>query len=544
MHFDDHINPESARAGARIAELYAKYGIKGDFYPIGLSLQMMLKLAPEVPKTLKRLEMPISYHGVTHYRFQVMQERIGDKDWDEAVEEAIYCETHRLNPFKAVIEDSEPGGVGLLTEVFGYPPILQIPRILITGRSGSGLYALKKLGAKMLIAESGNMLAWPLYWNLGMLQGREGEGDYGITVTLSVNRTEFMAPEPQSGDITLFEDPIDIIQNLIDHASRDQVTMITAGGHPFNFTIDNRKTYWGGKMYRGVRTPADLPDHYIPSDNLLTQEQTDAILAEYERMVKFVAEHPELTVVTVNDILDMVEPLPKSRSVSRNVVAAITEEIIKLWIIYPPEFISIGKDHFSLADVFQALAFSLDYYSTNGSLPDKVTIREILGPTDTPITVGAIPLSPRGFPYPQTLLTGEEVLRMVGAIAPEITDRIPSVINVYEKKVWDHQQFLAQSQAAHAGDAQAKAALAEGTGNTNEIKSILNPGEFLYIMAQVYLNIYRKNNPGKALVIPGTMVPGGAAVEQTVPKQEWHWWMQRWTIKPATLKPEYQWLLE
>jgi len=46
----------------------------------------------------------------------------------------------------------------------------------------------------------------------------------------------------------------------------------------------------------------------------------------------------------------------------------------------PPDFVPVGSGGVSLAEMFQALAVSLDEYQRTGELPRNVTIKEILGP--------------------------------------------------------------------------------------------------------------------------------------------------------------------
>jgi len=531
---DDHVNPESAHAAARIAELYEKYNLKVDFYPIGLSLQMYMQCAPEAVETLKSLEMPINYHGVTHYRFPVMRQRIGDKDWDEAVQEAIYCETYRLNPFKALIDNSQLGGIGLITEVFGLPPTLAIPRV----RAASAIHAMKIMGVKMLSAQGGPMLGWPLYWNLGMLQGRGGPGNYSFMPNLITSQVEagLFGPHTVWEDARPPSDPITIIQNIIDYAPRDRVNLISFAWHPFQFVVKAGAPGWGGNMYRGVRNPEDLPDHYIGIP-VFSPEETDAIFAEHEKLIKFVSENSELTPVTALDLLNMVEPLPNSRSVSMQNVTKIAESLTTFWVNYPPEYVSVGEEHYSLADVFQALAFSLGHYSREGQFPDKVTIGEILGPTDTPISLGLPYRRVTFLDIPRTVVSGKEVLETVLKVQPEITQRIPSVIYLTGCKLRD--EGAARAAAKNVMETENIA-----RSETSYFKSVLNPGEFLYLMAQVVQNLARTGEAGDVMLIAGSVVPGGEDVSSDITKQEWHSWLQRWTIKPAILKPEYKWLLE
>jgi len=162
VHLDDHVTDHALPATSRIAELYAKYGIKGDFYPIDLTLKRLIDKWPEVIETLKRLDMPISYHGPTHHPLRYLRidlTKAATADWDEMVDDAHYAETHLLNPLTGELEPNQVGGLQLLTNTFGYPPIL------IIGRPASLVYTTKAMGSKM--AESGgSMMGWPPYWEM------------------------------------------------------------------------------------------------------------------------------------------------------------------------------------------------------------------------------------------------------------------------------------------------------------------------------------------------------------------------------------------
>lgn len=535
QHLDDHINPESARAGARVAELYAKYGIKAGFYPIGISQQMYDRFAPETAETLKRLEMPICYHGVTHYRFPVMRERIGDKDWDEAVEEAIYCETYRLNVLKAAIDESQPGGIALIDKIYGASPILAIPRV----RAGSVLHAYKKMGVKMLSAPGGPMLGWPMVWRLGMLGGLSGPGNYALNANLLTSQIEASEFGPRTvwEDVERPSDAVTVVSRLIERLPRDRVNLLSFGWHPFQFVIKSGgRPGWGGNMYRDVRSPSDLPDHHIPAP-IFPPEKTDEVFAIFEELIKFVANHPELTPVTCTDLLDMVEPLPENRLVSRRDVIRIAGKLVEDWVNFPPEHVSAGGAHYSLADAFQAVTAAVAGYAAAERIPAEVEIREILGPTHTPVSLG-LPYRRMTFmDIPRTSIPGVQVVRTAAAIAPKITDRIPSVIYVAGRELRDRQ--AARKTAANVMDTENIV-----RRETSFLKSVLNPAEFLYIASQALLNIDQHGNPGDVLLVAGSVVPGGPDVTDQVTKQQWHSYLQQWTVKPATLKREFQWLLE
>ena len=66
------------------------------------------------------------------------------------------------------------------------------------------------------------------------------------------------------------------------------------------------------------------------------------MFAIFEELIKFVANHPELTPVTCTDLLDMVEPLPENRLVSRRDVIRIAGKLVEDSVNFPPEHVSVG----------------------------------------------------------------------------------------------------------------------------------------------------------------------------------------------------------
>ena len=126
FHCEDFISVHSQHATRRLAELFARQGLKADFYLTGMVVERMLAEAPETIDVLKKTGMPISYHSDHHAPFPTIWQRVRDLDWDEAVEQALFQENGHLNPCTGELTAGPPNQMSLITETFGRPPVVSI----------------------------------------------------------------------------------------------------------------------------------------------------------------------------------------------------------------------------------------------------------------------------------------------------------------------------------------------------------------------------------------------------------------------------------
>ena len=179
----------------------------------------------------------------------------------------------------------------------------------------------------------------------------------------------------------------------------------------------------------------------------------------------------------------------------------------------PPPYIETEEGPLSLADGFQAFTYAIAYYIENNGLPDKVTVREVLGPVE----------------YKQYDLEGEpyfDTRKLFGGYMPSELDRNffpePEIVNSQGLPpaggglniVWP-MTTLAQSRYVINAVQQVNQYLQkeetipsgismwfyaeENRGkrsNTWMIECTVNPAEFLYAMAQLFLQIDRRGTPG------------------------------------------------
>jgi len=499
FHCEDLLNgKESAAVIKRAAELLAKHGIKADFYLGEWEVRNMLEYCPEAIETLKRLKMPICYHGDNHVPHPTPDVRIAKLDWEAAVKEMQYWETHKLDRLTGELDPHETGGFAYVKEVFGKPPI-------ITARDPSGApgaYVRKQMGVKMLGVD-GTMLGFPLFWQMGLLWGRTGYTAHDIMTPIQ----DILAQvEPDKSKFADREHPVKALKHMVENLPPGSLRLVTFITHEADFY------YTASQSWRACYAEGNPSRLWSPP--FRPEEEIKEVWRVFEELVAYVAHNPNIKAITCEDILNMVEHIEEERIVTAETVMRTTDFLLINWSTQagsgerrPPEYVNLGDEYLSLADAFQALIYSLAHYAKHSVLPKEVKIREILGPVDTPQTyappeVGLPSITRSGF-Y-RTFVDGEDVISAAATVATKITDKIPGII---------------------------------------ELKSIgkVNPAEFLYLMAQELRGINQKGRPTPVLLVPSTMLPPHTYVDPRLLTRwsdniRWFYLLQLWTVKPAKMK--------
>lgn len=511
IHSEDIISAESQHATRHLAELFARHGLKADFYLTGLVAERMLAEAPATIATLKRLRMPISYHADIHAPFPTPQERVRDLDWDAAVAQIRIQETHHLDPLTGALSEGRPNQMALLTELFGRPPL-----VTVGAPAGQGAqairYAQHRMGVPMA-SSNGAMLGLPLVWHNGMLRGEAGEGSY------------FYVPEmyftPWQGEPLSAAQLAALLDVQIEQIPRGRDSLLSFGVHDHFFALTDG---WLGCYIDPQTRRQGNPPRLWASPPLPATER-ERLWHLYESVVAYCARRADLTIITAEDVLSWVEPLPQEQVLSRAEVVAVAEAVLLGWAGpgYPPAHVEADGRHLSLADAFQALVHALAWYRRYGTLPDQVVIRELLGPTDTPLAVAIGKAEFR----PRCLLDGEQVADLAAAIAARMSDRIPGVVDL-------------------TGRARPLPSLLAAGLHPQQVDGLLNPAEFLHLTAQVVQTLARSGQPGQALLAVANLFPQPpalrwaegrwppfAAPQESYSMREWLSELQSWTIKPA-----------
>jgi len=511
FHFEDYINKKRSCAVIRkVAEIFDRYKIKGDFWFTGLVAQNIAECDPDLIEDIKKLKMPLGYHGDCHCPHPTPSERIRNLDWEESVKIMSVIERSKLDPLTGELNLDEVGGWKTVERIFGQKPIVTVGN----GGGVPGLYVHKKLGARMELDLRGvikGTLKSPLVWYMGLLTYT----DYIFYVDGRIGQTIKGTPEYDPA----VANPIEALKLHMQSLRRDRFNLVLQDYHDCNFY----DTHGWFAAFRGKL--GNPPILYSPPS--LPIEVTEEIFKRFEEFVAFVAQHPDIKVVTCEDLLSIVDPLPEEQILSREEVIKIADFLLDNWIEpshsengCPPSYVDLSGKYLSLADSFQALTYALAHYYKYNQFPGKVTIKEILGPTETSVQIGlprfTIPygpqsvqtLVPRTMPAPPCISKGKKVLETVANIANEITDRIPGKIKlegVTLSKTWPEQQ--------------------------------INPAELLYIMAQEVQTISKRGKPGPVRLTEMSVLPHCAKplASLKIEKQLWYTLLQLWTVKPAKI---------
>ena len=518
IHSEDFISVESQHATQRAAELFASHGIKADFYLTGLVAERMMTDAPEVIEALKRMAMPISYHADIHAPFPTLPQRVCDLSWDEAVAETVLQETHHLDPLTGELTEDRPNQMALLTEIFGRPPLVTIGAVV-----GQGAQAIRnaqhQLGVPMA-STNGSMLSLPLVWHNGMLRGLPSPNSYFYLIERFVrpDRGKPMRVDQSADQV------VAILDRQVEQIPREEDSLLSVGVHDFTFALTDG---WIGCYIDRETHQRRNPSLLWASPPLPAFEQ-ERIWRVYESVVAYCAEHPDIEIITAEDVLGWVEPLPDEQTLSGSEVVAAAESVLEGWAGpgYPPAHVEVGERVLSLADCFQALVHALAAYRLQGSLPQKVVIRELVGPTDTPMTLG---IGRAEFGTRQ-LLDGESIADLACAVETKMSDRIPGVVDLT------------------GGERPVPSLLAFGLP-PSQMEGLLNPAEFLYAAAQVVQSLGRVGQPGRALVARANLLPKPPVLRRTEGRwppfsapqedysaQEWLADLQTWTVKTALFR--------
>lgn len=366
----------------RHLDLVNKYGIKANYYFTGLAAEMIQKIDPALIKLLKEKSeaklVTLGHHGANRPPHPMPIERVKGQNWEEDVQAILDYESCALDPVTGQLDCSRPGGLkNMIENVFKQP-------IFSTGRffQASILYATKQFGVKMAVGLQDNTGA-PRgdAWFLGILNRPD-------TIAISpemIVRWAFRGPSPLQG-----------LEGRIAALDKSRIRMVSLLIHDTDF-------------FRG-RTVA----------------QAEQIWQRYEEFVKWALARG-YQIVSLEDLYDLAVD-DRERTISKTELQKIAEFYIKqvegLSPHYPPDYIDLGSDYFSLADTWQALAQALAHYQKTDSLPDQVVAKDILGPT----VLIKLETTRRA-------ISADDILRSAVTEVSRLKDRVPSSVKLEQAGV-------------------------------------------------------------------------------------------------------------
>jgi acetyl esterase/lipase len=302
---------ESARTLLRLAGLFERYQVRGDFY---FTPEVTRKLAAEHPEVIEKLRnsnMTISYHvRPPHPLYAGFGRRLKELD-DEALAQALLdYETYALDPATAELDRRQPGGYRYVAEVFGRAPVVaSAPNSDARIRDAAErLYAW--LGAKVTVRyhEEGARIDRP-FETVNELLIRPS--DFSITrVTLPGGGQNFWWNLIHGEGGAQYRPARMLEERLAEWERRapGRPPLVTALIHENNFVRRGPEGWTsiyfameGGQRGAPLAPPYDLsaPD---PSQ-LRPEAEQEAIWAAYEEMVALAAR--ELHVITAEDLPEL-----------------------------------------------------------------------------------------------------------------------------------------------------------------------------------------------------------------------------------------------
>jgi len=449
------------QALALYAPLFQKYGMKGSFLMTGMRAEVLGRQAPEVVEMISK--QGVGYHGDGHIKQTAyIRSRHGNwrenlsmwddaylasMTWEESVAEVMRRETHMPLPdvmqyldFEYWSKDEnisdQPGGIRSVENVFGTFPIFACYH---PGAGPQYIAVMKQLGVKVFQGSStliGNPPEFPAFWNMGLL----------VPYSFSLN-IESLGDDPNTYEET--------IASIIDAFPSDKPSIIfsSPGPHDWNLVeLENRN------------------QDEVPKVN-------QNLYNNFERLLQVISQHPNIEVITFGELINLVEVEPDIRTISRDELSSIADYILSTWNNRPPDYIVLPNRYLTLAEGFQALAYGVSQYMSEGVLPDKVEVENLIGPVDMSAQVEADQRGTSAIPDRRLrVLSKSDLKGMVANIVNEMRSirRIPYSIN-YPPKIANR-----------------------------------NPAEALYILAQAVDQITKVNNVESILLKSADMLPSSS----------------------------------
>ncbi len=302
---------QSAAAVQRLAALFARYGVRGDFYFTAPVARAYAEHHPDVVAYLRATGMTISYHVRAPHPltagFTGPLEGLTGPDLLQAVQD---YETYRLDLTTGGLDRSQSGGYTYVAQVFGRPPVTVAASAGPPWREAARqVYAT--LGARVVVEEheAGADPHQPFRFVQGLLVRPV---DFSVTrVDLGQGRQNFwwnLLPSPQAETAH----PVAQLQaGLADWQAQGygRPPFVLAHIHDNNF-YRRGSVAWGAYYYAidahgNKTTPLDPPFDLHASDPSTPRSAAEqaAIWQAYEDLVAYAAAHVQ--VITSVDLLPL-----------------------------------------------------------------------------------------------------------------------------------------------------------------------------------------------------------------------------------------------
>jgi peptidoglycan/xylan/chitin deacetylase (PgdA/CDA1 family) len=293
---------DSADTLKRLAEIFKRHGVKGDFYLTAPMAAVYREQCPDVIKTLKDTGMCISYHfRPPHPAYTGFSGKLAQLDGAELEAALRDVETCELDLATGNINKERKGGYALVAEVMGTKPVC-VSALCDTPKIKMGLLKLyREMGARMALMyhESGTKVERPFEFIEGLLVR---PSDFSITRWKAPGDAEenFWWNRVMSRDGAAY-DPTAKLQKELANWKASRPPLITALIHENNYYRRGAETWKA--YYLDGRTPLPPPWNLKAADpsRARPKQEVEKIFTAYENLVAYSAKH--LKVVTSADLV-------------------------------------------------------------------------------------------------------------------------------------------------------------------------------------------------------------------------------------------------
>lgn len=424
---------DSAATLDRLASIYEKHGVHGEFY---FTAPLFFRYMQSHPLVLLHLVLgghTISYHyrppHPCYFRGAVTTQ-LEAMPLVERTYEIAFNEVRELDLSTGSYTTNWGGFFGM-SWLTGITPVT-VGAGQVSQSLGETLrYVLRLGGARTCVYfhESGSRQSHPLFYRAGLL---ERPADFSITRwSINGGGENFWWNHIQKTSTASEGDPSQRLLQTVDALPQGTLHFGHSLVHENNYYFSG--TPWGPVYYQdSQKTQPKSPPFNLaataPWAKARSQSQQDRIWSAYDDLVRTAATHPRIAVMTAKDIVGLVaddrtRELPADK-VDRAAAALLAHHQANGSL---PEWIDDGQElHVSLCEALLAFARVV---STTGSLATDFKVFDALGPVDLP-DLGGVGAGARFGPAEQQQLAAQIVVSF-----ESVPQLIPDRLTVGSKQI-------------------------------------------------------------------------------------------------------------
>ena len=422
IRFPDRSGPTRTSQGIkRIVEIFDKFSVLGELAFVGPSAIQLQEDFPGIVEKIKRLKVPITYHGGAGHPEPGVAGRMKDAGTlpiDEAIVAEWEFEAHWLQPNwhwegKKLVLENPDAGKPVPGKFGGFLAIEKVLGVVPMSMGGDWTEwsrltpALKALGAGWYkpslqeAREATQLLGLhesyiqvetgvpPKYFRKkpgvdAPMRAEPEEWLDRLATTLPRERPYYLYTMVHAGHSMQFFDRFERLVDFI-HNRKDDFKFVWLDPEGVQWRPENSALEFFRKTY-GLRNLEEALEIPCPVEKI--KEMWKGEKRSLEKVYHRPRSYSRLTMKTAEHLE------PSKRRLKRETVLMAANQLILNWpqefshdgdFPYPPDYVDLGTDSLSLTEAFQAFAYSLEYYLDRGSLPQEVEVEDLLGPIDYPM---------------------------------------------------------------------------------------------------------------------------------------------------------------